>query len=401
MRFFLKNEDSGKEEKKYYYLVPAASPAQFYRQVNPFQIIPSVRPVLAAPASPLEPKFVLQPLSLRGDFKSEAEQQQQPQQPQQQQPQQPQQQQQPQFFLQPQTQPQIQPQMQSAQQQFFAQQEQRKDEIFPQMNAAAAAFMSGAPMGISPMNAVPMALDASQMNTAPKSDFFVSPVSIRTGENEQNSELVQQAMQRLAPANGNIGLSLRSGGSADGLESVLLPESLPLNSASLPLNAQQLQLESAQQPQRLLNQNADDNKEQQPESPNSLVLNNLLPQAKSNAEARNEQNLQSQNANSWQELRNEQNNNEGERNEANRSEANRNEEKRKDENQNEQNRKDENRNEPNRVKEVQKPSDEQNKREEKRKDDSSIAQAKPNGLSLAGEGGVASSSPSATALVGL
>lgn len=391
MKFFLKpDEESGKDEKKYYYIVPAGSPSQFFRQVNPFQIIPSVQPVLAAPANPLEPKtnFVLQPVSLRSDFRSEPEQQQQQVQQAQPQPQQLQQQQ-PQFFslrgdFKPdmnQAQPQqMQPQQIQPQQQFLAiQQEQRKDEMFAPMNAVAAAFMSGQPMAIPAQMSAQMAMDAAQMNAAPKSDFFISPVAIRAGDSAPNSENAQQAMQRVASAAGNIGVSLRSGGSD--LESVLLPDS-----ASLPLNTQPLQLLSPQQPQRLLGPNAGVNKEQQSAGLESISLDNsLLQQTKSNVEARNEQNSRLENINGLPGIRSEQNNND-----ANQNKENQNEEKRKEENQNEQNS----------DKQEPKPSEEQGKREEKRKDESSIAQAKPHGLSLAGEGGVASSSPSATALVG-
>lgn len=69
-------KDQDKSEKKYYYVLApqtlSAPQPQFFRTVNPFQLVPAVRPVFASAANPFEPKssFAIAPMALRPDLKN-------------------------------------------------------------------------------------------------------------------------------------------------------------------------------------------------------------------------------------------------------------------------------------------------------------------------------------------
>lgn len=340
-------ESSDKGEKKLYYLVPASAsasaPPQFIRQVNPFQAIPSVRPVFAAApaAAPFDAKsaFVLQPVSLRGDFKSieqpKAEMLAQPT-----------------FVVSPAS---IraalnQPEGQQQQQQTMA------SGIPLQLRSGLAEEESPKPQ--------PDQQPQQQLQQIPQNDRQLNVLQQQIGQaqvqqsqrmwNEQQQQQQQFLQQQQQQIQSQVQQNERLWSEAQ------LQQQQPLAQAQISerfSNEQQQQPASAQiaQSERLWNANPEDRQPEpapQPENPpsNSAPVN---AQAKSNNA---DSNSIAASPESFDK----------------------------------------------RDEEQKKPEDDnkQNKNEIRRADDASIAQAKPNGLSLAGAGGVASSAPHATALVG-
>lgn len=348
MKYFgsFDKETGEKDEKKYYYLVPAASsinPPQYFRQVNPFQSIPSVRPLFPSPANPLEPKmnYVLQPVSLRADFKDPNEKQPQPQQ--------------------------------------------------AEMNAKTVFMLT------------PVARSGSDAAIPAQSELQSQLQS------QLQLQLQPQPLEKLSSVGGSItirGLQYRSGlENAQQAQSTLV-QAAPLQSAPL----QPVPMASIQQ--RLAEPSSDENeKERQPEGSILNLGNNVILLPKGN-ELRLDlgqagQSLRAEPNQNEEQRRNEEQlrNNEPNRNvEQGRAEENRSQDQRQEGQRSDEQRQEEQRRvEPNRNEEQGRaePNEEKKPDEDNRKkSDASIAQAKPNGLSLAGPGGVASSSPRGTALVG-